>query len=114
MSDLIIKGKVVANLGVQRGTSKSGNDWQKATIVVEQPGQYPKRVALDNLKKAEEFAALAVGIEGSFHIEVESREYNGRWYTSVNCWKWETEQPAAQPVAQPEPKPQQAEDAFPF
>lgn len=99
MSELIIKGRVVANLGVQSGTSKAGNSWQKATIVVEQPGQYPTRVALENLKKADEFAALTVGTEGTFHIEVESREYNGRWYTGVTCWKWETAQTPAVPAA---------------
>lgn len=97
-----IKGKVVANLGLQKGTSKAGKEWAKATVVIEYGDQYPKKVALDNLKNAEEFAKLAVGTERTFHIEVESREFNGRWYTSVNCWKWETTQQApAQPVQQP-------------
>ena len=97
-----IKGKVVANLGVQKGTSKAGKEWAKSTVVIEYGDQYPKKVALDNLKNAEDFAKLAVGTEGDFHIEVESREFNERWYTSVNCWKWETAQQApAQPVQQP-------------
>lgn len=95
-----IKGKVVANLGVQKGTSKSGKDWSKATIVIETEGQYPKKVALDNMKNADSFAALAVGTEGTFHIEVESREFNGRWYTSASCWKWETTQQPQQAPAQ--------------
>lgn len=96
-----IKGKVVANLGLQKGTSKAGKEWAKSTVVIEYGDQYPKKIALDNLKNAEEFAKLAVGTEGVFHIEVESREFNERWYTSVNCWKWETTQQAqAQPVQQ--------------
>lgn len=96
-----IKGKVVANLGVQKGTSKAGKEWVKATIVIEYGDQYPKKIALDNMKNADSFGALAVGTEGTFYIEVESREFNGRWYTSVNCWKWETTQQAqAQPVQQ--------------
>lgn len=121
MSELTIKGKVVSNLGVQKGTSKAGKDWSKATLIVEYgDSQYPKRVALDNLKNAEEFAKLAVGTEGVFHIEVESREFNGRWYTSVNCWKWETTQqpqqaPAQQGYQQPQAQPQTAQDdGFPF
>lgn len=97
--ELAIKGKVVANLGVQKGTSKAGKDWSKATVVIETEGQYPKKVALDNMKNADNFAALTIGTVGTFHIEVESREFNGRWFTSVNCWKWETEQ------AQPAPAP---------
>lgn len=97
-----IKGRVVANLGVQKGTSKAGNEWSKATVVVEYGDQYPKKIALDNMKNADSFGALEVGTEGTFHIEVESREFNGRWYTSVNCWKWETTQQApAQSVQQP-------------
>lgn len=126
MSELTIKGKVVSNLGVQKGTSKAGKDWSKTTLIVEYgDSQYPKRVALDNLKNAEEFAKLAVGTEGVFHIEVESREFNERWYTSVNCWKWETtqqpqtapaqqgwEQMYQQPQAQPSPVPQS--DDLPF
>lgn len=110
-----IKGKVVANLGVQKGTSKSGKDWSKATIVVEYGDQYPKKIALDNMKNADNFAALAVGTEGIFHIEVESREFNGRWYTSASCWKWETTQqpqqaPAQQMYQQPAPQPQTPKD----
>ena len=95
-----IKGKVVANLGLQKGTSKSGKEWAKSTVVIEYGDQYPKKIALDNLKNAEEFAKLAVGTEGVFHIEVESREFNGRWYTSASCWKWETTQQPQQAPAQ--------------
>lgn len=95
-----IKGKVVANLGVQKGASKAGKEWTKATIVVEYGDQYPKKIALDNMKNADNFAALAVGTEGIFHIEVESREFNGRWYTSASCWKWETTQQPQQAPAQ--------------
>lgn len=98
-----IKGKVVDNLGVQRGTSKAGKEWSKAMIVIETEGQYPKKIALDNMKNADSFGALAVGTEGVFHIEVESREFNGRWYTSASCWKWETtQQPQAQTAQEDE------------
>lgn len=123
-----IKGKVIANLGVQSGTSKAGNVWKKATIVVEYgDGQYPKRVALDNMKQADEFGKLAVGAEGTFSLDVESREFNGRWFTSVNCWKWDVGQNVLaqqtptqqgwgqmyqQPQAQPSPVPQG--DDLPF
>lgn len=96
-----IKGKVVANLGVQNGTSKAGKNWAKATVVIEYGDQYPKKVAIDNMKNADSFGALPVGTEGTFHIEVESREFNGRWYTSVNCWKWETTQQAPAQPSQP-------------
>lgn len=94
-----LKGTIIANLGVQKGTSKQGKEWSKATIVIETEGQYPKKVALDNMKNAESFSTLTIGMSGTFHIEVESREFNGRWYSSVSCWKWETAQPAPAPQA---------------
>ena len=96
-----IKGRVIQSLGVQKGTSKAGKEWSKASIIVETDGQYPKKVALDNMKNAEEFGKLPVGSAGIFHIEVESREFNGRWYTSVNCWKWEVATPTQQPQQAP-------------
>ena len=90
-----IKGKIIQNLGIQSGTSKSGKAWSKASILIETEGQYPKKVVLDNLKNADEFGKLTIGSTGTFHIEINSNEYNGRWYTSVNCWKWEIDTPQA-------------------
>ena len=86
-----IKGKVVSKLDVQRGVSKAGKEWSKASIVIETEGQYPKKVIMDNLKKADEFNAIPIGAVGVFQIEVESREYQGRWYSSVSCWNWKLE-----------------------
>lgn len=114
-----IKGRVIANLGVQKGISKAGKEWQKTTVIIEYGDQYPKKIALDNMKNADNFGSLAIGTEGAFHIEVESREFNGRWYTSVNCWKWETSQPIAQAAPQQPQHVQEApsttsDDDFPF
>ena len=95
-----IKGKVIQNLGVQSGTSKTGKEWSKASILIETEGQYPKKVVIDNLKNLNEFGKLAVGSVGTLHVEVSSNEYNGRWYTSVTCWKWEIEAaPAPAPTS---------------
>lgn len=107
-----IKGKVLVNLGVQRGTSKSGKEWAKASIVVETDEQYPKKIVLDNMKSAEDFGSLKVGDVGVFNADVESREYNGRWYTSVLCWKWEIERPQAQYATRRE-EPQSWEARYP-
>lgn len=100
-----IAGKVLMNLGIESGVSaKSGKEWKRARLVVEIPGQYPKTVALDNMKRAEEFGAIAPGSWGTFQIDVESREYQGRWYTSVSCWDWRLQETQGQPgVQQPAP-----------
>lgn len=104
-----IKGKVVSKLDVQRGVSKAGKEWSKASIVIETEGQYPKKVMMDNLKKADEFNAIPIGAVGVFQIEVESREYQGRWYSSVSCWNWKLEDAQAQEQSQPQQQTQQAQ-----
>lgn len=51
-------------------------------------GQYPKNVKFDVLKpETFEKMRLAVGFEYIVIFNVESREWNGRWYTSLNAWK---------------------------
>lgn len=124
MESLEIKGKVVKVLPPQEGTSASGNAWKRQTIVVEYvDGQYTSKIALDNMKKAEEFGKLNIGDECTFKCNTPtSREYNGRWYTSVNCWGWDVENKAeAQPMPEPTPQPTttaepmaKADDDMPF
>ena len=114
-----IKGKVYAVLPTQSGTSANG-EWKRQTVVVEyQDGQYTSKVALDNTKKADEFAKVEVGIEYTFKCNTPtSREYNGRWYTSITCWGWDVEN-KAEAVAEPQPtataEPMaKADDDMPF
>lgn len=109
-----IKGVVKAVLPLQSGTSAKG-EWKRQTVVVEfKDGDYTSCVALDNVKKAEEFGKLNIGDECTFKCNTPtSREYNGRWYTSVNCWGWDVENKAEavaepQPTPMPEPTPQVA------
>lgn len=86
------KARVIDRLPLQTGTStRSGNDWSKATLIVETISQYPKKVIISNMQRAAEFHALPVGLVFAFDIDINSREYNGRWYTEVNCWDWKTD-----------------------
>lgn len=83
-----LKARVINKLPIATGTSQSGNNWSKATLIVETISQYPKKVALTNMKRAEEFNNLPIGTTATFDIEVESREFNGRWYSDISCWNW--------------------------
>lgn len=82
-----LTAQIVDRLPIQTGISKTGNPWSKSTLIVETIEQYPRKVAISNMKKADEFAGLDTGIY-DFDISVESREFNGRWYTEVSCWNW--------------------------
>ena len=80
-------GKTVQVLPLQSGTSKAGNSWQKQEYILETLGtQYQRKVCFnlfgDNVNKF----PLQVGQEVTVSIDVESREFNGRWYTDVRAW----------------------------
>ncbi len=93
-----IRGKIIAVLPVQGGTSKNGNEWKKQEYVLETFDQYPKKVCfqLFGADRIEQ-AAIQLGEDVSVSFDIDSREYQGRWYTNINAWK--VERTAIQPAA---------------
>lgn len=84
-----ITGRIKTILPLQQGTSQRG-PWAKATVVIEyQSGNYTNTLALENMSKADEFVKLQVGAEFKFFFDVTSREHQGRYYTSCNCFNWQ-------------------------
>lgn len=83
---LEIKGKLIQKLPVQSGTGKTGNSWQKQEIIVETMEQYPKKICVavwgDKIDEVEKFA---ISDTLNISISIESREFNGRWYTDVRA-----------------------------
>ena len=103
-----IEGKIIVKLDPMSGKSKAGNDWQKQEYVLETHEAYPKKVHFDFFGEKASQYPLEVGQEVRLSFDIESREYNGRWYTSIRGWK--AEQIAA-PGAQPAAAPMQAAPA---
>lgn len=84
-----IEGKVIAKLPIVSGVSAKG-EWKKATVILEfMDGEYPSKLALENMKKADDFNNIAVGSNVKVKFSVSSRENNGRYYTGANCVSWE-------------------------
>lgn len=54
---------------------------------METPGQFPKKVCLSLWGEKVDENRLNVGERITASINIESREYNGRWYTDVRAWK---------------------------
>lgn len=82
-----ITGKIIAVLPTRSGTSAKGTQWSSQTAVIETHEQYPKRVAFDVLgDKITEFN-LQVGEEVTVSFDINAREFNGKWFNSVNAWK---------------------------
>ncbi|MDE6099972.1 MAG: DUF3127 domain-containing protein [Paramuribaculum sp.] len=84
-----IKGKIIVALPEMTGVSKSGNNWKKREYVLETQETYPKKVHFDFFGDRADQYPLSVGDDITLSFDIESREYNGRWYTSIRGWKAE-------------------------
>ena len=84
-----ISGKIIQVLDLQQGTSKAGNAWKKQEYVLETHDTYPRKVKFDFFGDRVDQFPLNLGDEVSVSFDLESREFNGRWYTDVRGWKAE-------------------------
>lgn len=84
---LEITAKVLYSLQEQTGQGKNG-PWVKQDIIVETEEQYPKKICMSAWgDMVTTFRSFAPGTRLKINFRVESREYNGRWYTDVRPWK---------------------------
>lgn len=83
-----INGKIVQVLGELSGSGRNGI-WKKRDYILETKGQYPKKVCVTVWGDKIDQFAMQEGDEVNLSIEIESREYKGRWYTDVKAWKVE-------------------------
>ena len=84
---LELNGKLVKLLPVQSGESQRG-PWKKQDMIIETNEQYPKKIAITCWgEKVDEIQNLAEGTNLLVAINIESREFNERWYTDVKAWK---------------------------
>lgn len=68
------------------GNGKNGM-WKKQEFIIETPGQYPKKVMITAWGDKLNLTSFAPGSQVTVGFDLESREYNGRWYTDVKAWK---------------------------
>lgn len=90
-----ITGKIIVALPEQSGVSKAGNTWKKKEYVLETQETYPKKVHFDLFGDKADKYPLTVGQTVKLSFDIESREYNGRWFTSIRGWQAETVDNAA-------------------
>ena len=83
-----ITGRIIQLLPLQTGQGKNGV-WKKQDFVIETDGQYPKKVCISAWGDKVSESVLVVGKEVTVSFDIESREFNGRWYTDVRAWKVE-------------------------
>lgn len=95
-----IYGKIIAVLPTRSGTSARGTQWSSQTAVIETQEQYPKKLAFDVINDKIDQFNIQVGEFLTVQFDINAREYNGRWFNSVNAWNVirQTQQAPAQGV----------------
>ena len=123
-----ITGKIILAFPEVSGTSQAGKAWKKREYVLETLDNYPQKIFFDFFGERADQYPLSVGQVIRLSFDISSREYNGRWFTSIRGWRAEdvnngasnTENPANTinvdiPVIPPiEIAPSSEEDDLPF
>ncbi|WP_455499129.1 DUF3127 domain-containing protein [Coprobacter sp.] len=114
-----IKGHIVQILPLQSGISQaSGREWKKQEYVLETGDQYPRKVCFQLFGDRVDQFPMTVGEEVIVSFDIESREYNGRWYTNVSAWKVDKVAVSAVPmegsIPPPPFEPEPSDDDLPF
>lgn len=100
---LAVKGKIQQILKPESGVSRAGKEWNKQEFVIETEEQFPRKVCFTLFgDKTSLINGLSAGEEVEVSFNLESREYNGKWFHNINAWK--IDKPASENM--PEPPPQ--------
>jgi hypothetical protein len=87
---LVLKGKLSRILDPESGMSKAGNQWKKQEFLIETTDQFPKKVCFTLFNdKVSVLSGLKPGDEIEVSFDVESREFNNKFYHNLNAWKIE-------------------------
>lgn len=81
-----IEGKIILDIPMVEGVSKAGNAWRKKEWVLETFGQYPKKVMFNVFGDRVNMLNFQLGHNYAVSVDIESREFNGRWYTDVRAY----------------------------
>lgn len=91
-----IFGKIIAVLPERSGTSQRGNQWRSVSYVLETQEQYPKKLAFDVVNEKIDQFAIQPGEMLNVQFDINAREYNGKWFNSIQAWNVVRQQPGGQ------------------
>ncbi len=96
-----IRCKLISKLQVQNGNSARGA-WCKQDFIVETLETYPRKICMNvwGDDKVAELSGYNIGETLTISVNIESREFNGRWYTDVRAWRIQRESAASAAGAQ--------------
>jgi len=119
--NLTISGEVTNVLAEETGTGRNG-PWRKQAFILKTEGEYPKEICVIQWGDSIDRFAVQAGEIITAHIDIQSREFKGRWFTDVKAWKIERKDAGGtrRPSDEVPPLPQELErldaddDAPPF
>ncbi len=106
------EGVVYKILPATKGTSARG-DWQRQEVIFELPQEFSRKICVIFFNKESDVARLKEGATYTVSVNIESREFNGKWYTDVRAWRVQPKQEeAAAAPAMPDMPPFMEEPSY--
>ena len=98
------EGTVYKIMPVATGTSARG-EWQRQDVIFDynDGGQFSRKLCVTFFNRPDDAAKLREGGVYNVSVNIESREYNGRWYTDIRAWRLQPKQNDAPAAAAPMP-----------
>ena len=84
-------GKIIFALPAKSGLKKNGESWKSQEFVIENTeGQYPKKMCFsvfgeDKIKSFD----IKLGEDLKVSFDVDAKQWQERWFNSINAWKVE-------------------------
>ena len=88
-----IRGTLIEKLNPIKGTGARG-EWVKQEFILEtRESSYARKVCISVFgeDKVRELDGFSIGEIVKASVNIESREYNKRWYTEIRAWRLEKE-----------------------
>jgi hypothetical protein len=107
-----VSGKLIKKLQEITGTGANGT-WRKADFVVEIEGEkFPRKIAFTIWgDKIDDLSRFNIGEVLTISFDIESREYQDKWYTNVTAWRINSGGGATNNVSNPPQNYSQAQNA---
>lgn len=96
--EIQIEGKLIQKLALETGTSARG-EWKRQNFIIETVEQFPRKICVaawtNSIPVLDTFQ---IGEMVCVSVNIESREFNGKWYTDVRAWR--IDRPGQNPMQQ--------------
>lgn len=82
-----VKGTISHKGELQQGTSQNGFDWARQVVVIESPsfnGSFTKIALTAQNQRVDDLMNYQIGDKVEVGYSVTAREYNGKWYNSID------------------------------